>query len=64
MNLLTPLEQAVMDLILDKTGEPFDTIRKQLSHATIARRQFDGMGFLAPTLPFLPTRTCGAIWPT
>jgi hypothetical protein len=43
--MLTPLEQAVIDMILDKRGEPFDTIRQQLSHATVAERRFTGVGF-------------------
>jgi hypothetical protein len=43
--MLTPLEQAVIDILLDKLGEPFDTIRQQLSHATIAERRFTGAGF-------------------
>jgi len=43
--MLTPLEQAVIDILLDKQGEPFDTIRQQLSHATIAERRFTGAGF-------------------
>lgn len=43
--MLTPLEQAVMDMILAKVGEPFDTIRQQLAHATVAERRFTGAGF-------------------
>ena len=43
--MLTQLEQAVMDMILDKLGEPFDTIRQQLSHATVAERRFTSAGF-------------------
>ncbi len=43
--MLTPLEQAVMDMILAKAGEPFDTIRQQLAHATVAERRFTGAGF-------------------
>jgi hypothetical protein len=43
--MLTPLEQAVIDMLLEKQGEPFDTIRQQLSHATIAERRFTGAGF-------------------
>jgi hypothetical protein len=43
--MLTPLERAVVDKLLDNSGEPFDTIRKQLSHATIVGRQFTGVGF-------------------
>ena len=43
--MLTPLEKAVLDLLLDTRGEPFDTIRRQLSHATVAERRFTGVGF-------------------
>src|SRR4051812_21951318 len=43
--MLTPLEKAVMDMLLDKRGEPFDTIRQQLSYATITERSFTGVGF-------------------
>jgi hypothetical protein len=42
--MLTPLEQAVIDMLLDKQGEQFDTIRQQMSHATIAERRSTGVG--------------------
>jgi hypothetical protein len=42
---LTPLEKTVLDTLLDKPGEPFDTIRQQLLHAAIAKREFTGVGF-------------------
>ena len=29
-----PLEKAVVDMLLEKQGEPFDSIRQQLSDAT------------------------------
>ncbi len=41
----TPLEQAVIDMLLESQGEPLDTIRQQLAHATIAERRFTGVGF-------------------
>lgn len=43
--MLTPLEQAVIDMLLEKQGEPFAIIREQLLHATIAERRFTGAGF-------------------
>jgi hypothetical protein len=43
--MLTPLEQAVIDMLLEKQDEPFNTIRQQLSHATIGERHFTGAGF-------------------
>jgi hypothetical protein len=43
--MLNPLEQAVIDMLLEKRGEPFDAIRQQLSHATIAERRFTGVVF-------------------
>jgi hypothetical protein len=42
---LTPLESAVLDKMLAKSGEPFDTIRDQLAHASISSRKFTGVGF-------------------
>jgi hypothetical protein len=42
---LTPLESAVLDKLLAQTGEPFDTIRAQLSHASVSSRKFTGVGF-------------------
>jgi hypothetical protein len=43
--MLTPLEKAVVDMMLDKSGEPFETVRQQLAHATVAKREFTGVGF-------------------
>lgn len=43
--MLTSLEEAVLDAMLDKPGEPFETIRQQLAYATIAKREFTGVGF-------------------
>lgn len=43
--MLTPLEKAVLDVLLDKPGEPFDTIRQQLSHAVVSQRELTGVGF-------------------
>jgi hypothetical protein len=43
--MLTPLEKAVIDLLLDKEGEPYDTIRQQLAYAQISNRELTGVGF-------------------
>jgi hypothetical protein len=42
---LTPLESAVLEKMLAKSGEPFDTIRDQLAHASVSSREFTGVGF-------------------
>jgi hypothetical protein len=44
--MFTPLETAVLDLILDKPGEEFNTAQQQLAHATVSKRDFSGVGFL------------------
>jgi len=50
--MLTPLEKAVLDTLLDKPSASFDTIRQQLSHAAVAKREFTGVGFFTEfTLP-------------
>lgn len=50
--ILTPLEKAVLDTLLDRPGAPFETIRQQLSHATVATRKFTSVGFFTDfTLP-------------
>src|ERR1043166_1924227 len=67
--MLTPLEKAVTDLLLDKQGEPFDTVRRQLLHATICKREFSGVGFFteftlpsdAPVRRDLPDATIGDV---
>jgi len=43
--MLTPLEKAVLDAMLDKSSEPFETVRQQLAQATVAKREFSGVGF-------------------
>ena len=43
--MFTPLENAVLDTLLDRPGEPYETIRRQLSFATVSRREFTGVGF-------------------
>jgi hypothetical protein len=49
---LTPLESAVLDKMLAKSGEPFDTIHDQLAHASVSSRKFTGVGFFTHfTLP-------------
>lgn len=65
----SPLERAVVGMLLDKPGEPFDTIRQQLWHATISARRFTGVGFftdftVAPDAPVrrdLPDATIGDV---
>ena len=43
--MFTPLEKAVLDMMLDKPGEQFDVVRQQLAHATVSKREFSGVGF-------------------
>ena len=43
--MLTPLETAILDMLLDTSGEPFDSIRQQLSYAVVAQRELTGVGF-------------------
>jgi hypothetical protein len=43
--MLTPLEKSVLDRMLDRQGEPFHTLRRQLSLATVSKRKFSGVGF-------------------
>jgi hypothetical protein len=43
--MLTPLEKAVIGALLEKSGEPFDTAREQLEHASVTKREFTGVGF-------------------
>jgi hypothetical protein len=42
---LMPLESTVLDKLLAKPGEPFDTIRAQLANASVSQREFTGVGF-------------------
>ena len=67
--MLTPLERAVVHTMLDKQGEPFDTIRQQLAHASVTKREFTGVGFFTEfALPAdvsvsrdLPDETIGGV---
>ena len=43
--MLTPLELAVLDMMVDKPGETYQTIREQLSHVIARNRKFTGVGF-------------------
>src|SRR6266404_8333231 len=43
--MLTPLEKSVLDKLVDKPGEPFETLRRQVSCATVSKRKFSGVGF-------------------
>ena len=42
---LTPLESAVLEKMLIKRGEPYDTIREQLAYASVSSRESTGVGF-------------------
>ena len=65
--ILTPLEKAVLEMLLDQPGEPFDAIRQQLSFATVSKRESSGVGFFtefalsdeAPVKRDLPDMTLG-----
>src|SRR5262245_41914223 len=67
--MLTPLEQAVNDALLEKRGEPFDTARQQLEYASITKREHTGVGFFtefalsehAPVRRDLPDATLGNV---
>jgi hypothetical protein len=67
--MLTPLEKAVIAALLEKSGEPFDTARRQLEHASITKREFTGVGFFtefaiaddAPVRKDLPDATLGNV---
>jgi hypothetical protein len=43
--MLTPLEKEVLDMLLDKSEEPYATIKQQLSQAVVTKREFTGVGF-------------------
>jgi hypothetical protein len=43
--MLTPLEKAVLDMMLEKPNEQIEIIRQQLAHAQVGRREFTGVGF-------------------
>jgi len=43
--MLTPLEKAVLDMMLDRPGEPYASLRQHLAHATVGRRESTGVGF-------------------
>ena len=50
--MLTSLEKSVLEKLLDKPDEPFDTLRRQLSLAVVSNREFSGVGFFTElTLP-------------
>jgi hypothetical protein len=50
--MLTPLEKAVLDVMLDRPGEPYATLRQHLAHAAITKREFSGVGFFTSfTIP-------------
>jgi hypothetical protein len=44
--MFTRLENAVLDMMLDKPGEEFKTARQQLAHATVSKRDLAVLGFL------------------
>jgi hypothetical protein len=43
--MLNSLEKSVLDRLLQKKEEPFDTLRRQLSFATVSTRKFTRVGF-------------------
>ena len=67
--MLTPLEKAVLDAMLEGGGESFEAVRQQLAHATIAKREFSGVGFFtefvvpvdAPVRRNLPSMEIGNV---
>jgi hypothetical protein len=67
--MLTPLEKAVIDALLEQSGEPFDTARQQLAHVSITKRELTGVGFFtefalpedAPVRRDLPDATLGDV---
>jgi hypothetical protein len=59
----------VLDELLDRPGEPFTTLRDQLAHASVAAREFTGVGFFtrfsistdAPVRRDLPSTELGDV---
>jgi hypothetical protein len=45
MMSVTPLETSVLEKLLARQGEPFDTVRQQLTHSSVSQRRFSGAGF-------------------
>jgi hypothetical protein len=45
MNMLTPLESAALERLLDRPGEGYEFLRQQLPRLTVADRKFTGIGF-------------------
>jgi hypothetical protein len=43
--MLSPLEKAVLEMMLEKPNEHIEVIRQQLAHAQVGRREFTGVGF-------------------
>jgi hypothetical protein len=43
--MFTLLEKSVLERMLDKAGEQFETLRRQLSLAVVSKREFSGVGF-------------------
>jgi hypothetical protein len=46
---LAPLERAVLDPLLSRDEEGYETLRAQAATATVARRKLTGAGFYTPT---------------
>lgn len=44
---LTLLEKAVLEMMIEDSGEHFETIKQQLAAASIGRREFSGVGFFS-----------------
>lgn len=65
--MLTRLESAVLDAMLDKPAVPFRTLRRQLCYAIVSKREFTGVGSFskfdlpaaAPVARNLPDMTIG-----
>lgn len=66
---LTSLEKAVLDMMIEKPGQHFETIRQQMAHAQVGRREFSGVGFFtyfivtsdAPVRRDLPDMELGGV---
>jgi len=66
--MLTELETAVLDAMLERPGAPFVTLREQLSRAEVSKREFTRVGFFthfalpeaAPVARNVPDATLGA----
>ena len=44
--MLTALEKAVLEKLLARRGDPFDTLRQQVSCGSVSKREFSGVGYV------------------